>query len=258
VIVVGHAHFDGRRAFLNLPGIDLPYDDFAKLFDGVNCHQQVFFVTTPVSGFVTKPLSRPGRIVITATDNDPDVNETLSHTSLAQVLDTIEPSQTFDLNGDGAISLLELYVATTRDVAQRYFDDMLVITEHAQLDDNADGRGSELQIDYLPPEQGGRLTKAKPRSEWPEGRDGRLSVDTILRRQCQVHHSTSSACVSINLVFTITNEQTAADVPSRRYRAANTFIYECESVGRNSRSQVVSVLHSGLGRIRDRRQVVHE
>jgi hypothetical protein len=39
---------------------------------------------------------------------------------------------------------------------KRYVDDEKLPTEHARLDDNGDGHGSELQESYLPPELGGR------------------------------------------------------------------------------------------------------
>ena len=39
---------------------------------------------------------------------------------------------------------------------KRYVDDENLPTEHAKLDDNGDGHGSELQESYLPPELGGR------------------------------------------------------------------------------------------------------
>jgi hypothetical protein len=35
---------------------------------------------------------------------------------------------------------------------------MLLATEHARIDDNGDGRGTELQADFLSEELGGRLT----------------------------------------------------------------------------------------------------
>src|SRR5581483_10981662 len=73
VIVMGHAHFDGRHAFLNLPGPDMHQDDFGGLFRDLACREQVFLITTPASGYFIKPLSAPGRIVITATEADLEV-----------------------------------------------------------------------------------------------------------------------------------------------------------------------------------------
>jgi hypothetical protein len=181
VIVMGHAHFDGREAFLNLPGPDVNYKQLGELFRNISCRQQVFFVTTPASGFVIKTLSRPGHIVITATEADLELNETLFHGSLAKVLEEIEPGEKYDTDKDSRLSVFDLYIAVTRDVIQQYLDDMLIPTEHAQLDDNGDGRGTEVQIDYLTPEQGGREERDKSRQHRRDNRDGAVAATIALR-----------------------------------------------------------------------------
>ena len=42
VIVVGHAHFDGRRAWFNIPGRDLDWEQFGKFFQDLPAGRQVF------------------------------------------------------------------------------------------------------------------------------------------------------------------------------------------------------------------------
>lgn len=159
VIAIGHGHLDGRRSWFNVPGRDIDDRGFGKLFEGINAKEQVFFITMSASGFFLKPLSTPGRVVITATEADQEVNETLFHHALAEVLATAPAGTDRDKNGE--ISLLELYLATVANVMQRYLDDENLPTEHAQLDDNGDGRGSEVQEAYLPEELGGRPIKKK-------------------------------------------------------------------------------------------------
>ena len=83
VIVLGHGHYDGRHSHLNIPGPDLDEREFARLFQGLAAREQVFWITTSASGFFLKPLSAAGRIVITATEPDQEVNETLFPLSLA-------------------------------------------------------------------------------------------------------------------------------------------------------------------------------
>jgi hypothetical protein len=180
VIVIGHAHFDGRDAFLNLPGPDVNYKQFGELFQNISCRQQVFFVTAPASGFMIKTLSRQGRVVITATEADLELNETLFHSSFATALEEMEPGEKYDADNDSRLSLFDLYIAVTRDVAQKYVDDMLILTEHAQLDDNGDGRGTEVQFDYLTPEQGGREEPDTRRQPFRENRDGRVAATIAL------------------------------------------------------------------------------
>jgi hypothetical protein len=157
VIVVGHCYYDGRHSYLNIPGPDLDERAFGKIFEGLKAREQVFFVTTSASGFYVKPLAARGRVVIAATEPDREVNETLFPLALADVL--AGPPEGTDRDHDGSLSLLEIYLAVVADVMKRYVDEENLPTEHARLDDNGDGHGSELQEDYLPPELGGRAGK---------------------------------------------------------------------------------------------------
>lgn len=158
VIVLGHGHYDGRHSHLNLPGPDPDDRDFARIFEGLKAREQVFWITTSASGFFLKPLSGPGRIVITATEPDQEVNETLFPMAMADALTNLPEG--IDRDRDGQVSVLELYLAIVTDVMKRYVDAEDLPTEHARLDDNGDGRGREIQEDYLPPELGGRPAPA--------------------------------------------------------------------------------------------------
>lgn len=162
VIVIGHSHYDGKYSWLNLPGPDIQQTEFAKLFADVTAREQVFFITTPTSGFYVKPLSAKGRVVITATEVDWETNETEFPHELARVLSTPPAAKEFDIDEDGNTTLFDLYVTVARNLAQSYLERELLATEHPLLDDNGDGRGTELQIDYLTVEQGGRAKPNKP------------------------------------------------------------------------------------------------
>jgi hypothetical protein len=157
VFVLGHAHLDGRSSWLNLPGPDMNQLDFGKLFAGMACREQVFFITTPASGYFIKPLSAAGRVVITATESDAEVNETVFPSKLADVLAEPPALAEFDLDGDGRATLFDLYVWTARETAREFASGELLATEHSLLDDDGDGRGHEVQLDYLSEELGGRL-----------------------------------------------------------------------------------------------------
>lgn len=156
VFVIGHAHYDGRDNWLNLPGPDISQQGFGKLFEGINAGNQVFFLTFPCSGFYLKPLAKPGRITISATEAGLEPNATEFPTVLASLLATPPTAEEADIDADGKYSLLDLYLLITRRVAQLYQEDQTLATEHALIDDNGDGRGTELQIDFLTEEQGGR------------------------------------------------------------------------------------------------------
>ncbi|HVW38266.1 MAG TPA: hypothetical protein VHB99_13215 [Pirellulales bacterium] len=172
--VFGHAHFDGRASWLNLPGPDMNQIEFGKLFAEIKCREQAFFVATSASGYYLKPLAAPGRIVIVATEADFEVNETIFPHKLVKLLAQPPALAAFDVDGDGRATLLDAYLGAARDTAQEYASGELLATEHALIDDNGDGRGTELQTDYLTEELGGRLRagRAKPA---PRGGDGALA-----------------------------------------------------------------------------------
>jgi hypothetical protein len=165
VIVLGHAHYDGKYSWLNLPGPDIQQFEFAKLFHGLPAAQQVFWMTTSVSGQYVKPLSAKGRVVISATDVDWETNETEFPQELAKVFFSPPAEKALDVDQDGVITILDIYVKVIQNLAQAYLDRELLATEHPLLDDNGDGRGTEVQIDFLTVEQGGRLKKRKPAVE---------------------------------------------------------------------------------------------
>lgn len=154
VIVLGHAHFDGRWSNLNLPGPDMSTVEFAKAFADVRCQRQAFFMTTAVSGYFVRPLARPGRIVISATEADLEVNEPSFAMKLAERLKGLE--ETPDVDSDGNVTMLDLYVGIARDVAAQYEADKQLATEHSLIEDTGDNRPAELQAWYLPEKLGGR------------------------------------------------------------------------------------------------------
>ncbi|HEX5104485.1 MAG TPA: hypothetical protein VFV87_11770 [Pirellulaceae bacterium] len=181
VFVFGHSHYDGRHAWLNIAGPDLNNQEFGRFFEGLKCREQVFFITTSASGFYLKPLAAAGRVVIVATEPDLEVNETLFPHTLVKALADPPPYLEFDADRDGKLTLLDAYLWSARDIAQQYVTGELLATEHSLLDDTGDGRGTELQINYLSEELGGRL---KAGQDWPAPPTG----DGALARQIRLAH----------------------------------------------------------------------
>lgn len=179
VICLGHCHHDGRRAWYNLPGPDLSAADFGKLFADLACREQVFVMTTALSGFFLAPLSRPGRVVITATEADAETNETTFPQVFAQVLAGGLSRDEHDVDKDGKLTLFDLYVAVAREISQSYASADELATEHPQLDDDGDGLGHEPQNAYLPKEQGGSPPAGKTKR--PRPRDGVLAARVLLQ-----------------------------------------------------------------------------
>lgn len=189
VVIIGHSHFDGSTVFLNLPGRDMNQTDFGKLFKDINCREQVFFITVPVSGLFIRELSAKGRVVITATEADAETNEAHFHWHLANVLKDPPDTDEFDRDRDGRITLLDLYLTIVRRVMRDYREAELIPTEHALLDDNGDGRGTELQLDDLEPELGGRAFRRPLRVVIRPPGDGALAASIELPKSSSTMQS---------------------------------------------------------------------
>ena len=104
--------------------------------------------------------------MITATTADHEVNETEFPHALAEVCRM--DARTLDQDGDGQVSVWELFLRTTEAVEERFQKDQRAPTEHALLDDNGDRRGTER------PETG----KLAPKAAGPE--DGTLARQTVI------------------------------------------------------------------------------
>jgi hypothetical protein len=178
VLCLGHCHHDGRQAWWNLPGPDLNATEFGKLFVDLACREQVFVMTTSLSGYFLVPLARPHRVVITATEADAETNETTFPRVLAQFLAEGLKLADHDVDKDGKLSLFDLYVIVAKEIAQNYASAERLATEHPQLDDDGDGVGHEPQNAYLPEEQGG--IPAGKKSKRPPSRDGLLAARILL------------------------------------------------------------------------------
>lgn len=178
VVCLGHCHHDGRKAWWNLPGPDINSADFGKLFADLSCREQVFVMTMSLSGYFLAPLSRPDRVVIAATEADAEPNETTFPGVFAQFLVYGLKLADHDVDKDGKLSLLDLYVTVAKEIAQNYASAEQLATEHQQIDDDGDGVGHEPQSAYLPEEQGGSPPSKK--SNRPRPRDGLRSARILL------------------------------------------------------------------------------
>jgi hypothetical protein len=171
VFLLGHANYDGRHAFLHLHGPDMNESEFAKLFAGINCREQVFWLTTPAAGWMLPAFSAKGRVVISATARDAEFNETEFPHALTTAM--AQPRGVLDADGDGALTLLELFDRAVAEVAARFDSDHRIATEHAQLDDDGDGVGTEQ------PRHPGSDSEI-PSGNKKVGRDGALAARIVL------------------------------------------------------------------------------
>jgi len=175
VFTLGHGNYDGKHAWFHVAGRDPSNEDFGRWLGDLRCREQVLWLTHANSGWFVKPLSKPGRIVIAATAADDESNETEFPQALASVIS--KPRQALDTDQDGRLSVAELFSAVVQEVAKRFESDKRLPTEHAQLDDDGDGKGSE----DVTPKAKPAPDDTAPGSQTPaNARDGDLARTTFV------------------------------------------------------------------------------
>jgi hypothetical protein len=137
LVLIGHGTFDGRTAKFNLRGPDVSADDLAEWLKPVLRPVAVINTTSSSAPFLSK-LSAPGRVVITATKSGFEQNYARFGQYLAHAI--AEPQA--DLDKDGQTSLLEAFLIASGRVDEFYSAAGRLATEHALVDDNADGLGT--------------------------------------------------------------------------------------------------------------------
>lgn len=139
VLLLGHGSADNQAARFNVPGRDLTDADFASLLDQLGEQKIAFVNAASASGDFIKRLSGPNRIVITATKSGFERNETLFGEHFVKAL----TGDGADVDKDGRVSLLEAFTYARREVTRAYEATNRLQTEHAMLDDDGNGAGSD-------------------------------------------------------------------------------------------------------------------
>jgi hypothetical protein len=137
LVLIGHGTFDGRTAKFNLRGPDVSDSDLAQWLESMSRPLAVINTTSCSSPFL-QALSGADRVIITATKSGFETNFTHLGGALARTI--ADPES--DLDKDGQTSLLEAYLTAADRVNDFYTGEGRLKTEHALLDDNADGLGT--------------------------------------------------------------------------------------------------------------------
>lgn len=141
LVLVGHGTFDGRSAKFNLRGPDVAAEELAAWLQPVRRPVVVIDAASASAPFL-KALSGNDRVVVTATRSGREQNATRLGGFLAEAI--ADPAA--DLDKDGQTSLLEAFLTASKRVAASFSDAGLLATEHALLDDNGDGLGTEASL----------------------------------------------------------------------------------------------------------------
>ena len=136
VLLIGHGSFDGSTAAFNLPGPDLTADDYARLLARFTTQRVVFINTASSSGAFLSAVAAPGRIIVTATKTGGERNET----EFGQYFTAAFGDEAADRDRNGHVSIQEAFDYAKTKVADAFKQKGLLLTEHAVLDDGAEGR----------------------------------------------------------------------------------------------------------------------
>lgn len=138
IVLIGHGSGEGEQSRFNVPGRDLSALEYGALLDLFVTQQVGFINTASASGDFAQVLAGPNRVVVTATRDAHQNNQTVFPRFFSEALS----AELSDLDKDGRISLLEAYSYASREVKRFYEDDGRMLTETSQLEDNGDGEAS--------------------------------------------------------------------------------------------------------------------
>ncbi len=140
MVLIGHGNPRGDGAAFNLAGPDITATELAAALTGLGDLPLVLVNAASSSGPFIKPLSAPGRIVITATASGREFHATL----FANYFVAAFADSGADRDKDERVSILEAFDYARREVRREFESDKRILTEHALLDDNGDGDGSRM------------------------------------------------------------------------------------------------------------------
>jgi hypothetical protein len=137
LVLIGHGTFDGREARFNLRGPDVTATNLQEWLRPVTRPTAILNTASASAPFL-KALARTNRVILTATRSGNEVNATRLGQSIAEAIQ--DPKA--DLDQDGDLSLLELFLNATARTGEFYKSEGRLASEHALLDDNADALGT--------------------------------------------------------------------------------------------------------------------
>jgi len=139
VVLIGHGSGVARESKVNLSGPDPEAWEYEQWLRPFLRSTVVFVNGSSASGDFLPILAGPGRIIVTSTKSSTERNESVFYTHFAKGL----AGGDADADKDGRISVLEAFSYARAEVRRAYESDNRLLTEHAQLDDDGDGKGAD-------------------------------------------------------------------------------------------------------------------
>ena len=142
LFMVGHATKTGSGLKFNSPGRDISDIEWAALINQISAEQMVLIFGFPYSARVVSQVSKEGRTIITACS----AREGYMRSGFGNIFINAFSDRAADVDDNGAISLLEAFLYTQKQVRTWYENDGSVQSEHPHLDDNGDGIASRKEL----------------------------------------------------------------------------------------------------------------
>jgi len=138
LVLIGHGSYDGKEARFNLRGPDLTATSLANWLQPFRRPLIILNLASCSAPFLNK-LSATNRVVITATRSGTEQYYTRFGELFAKAL----TDSGADLDKDNQVSVLEAFIIASRRTSEFYKTENRIATEHALLDDNGDGLGTQ-------------------------------------------------------------------------------------------------------------------
>ena len=139
VVLIGHGATASGEPRFNLPGPDLTAAELGGLLARLGTMPVVVVNTASASGSFLPALAGKERAVVAATRTDGERNQT----RFAEFFVEAYATDAGDIDKDGRLSILEAFTWARRRVVESYERDGQLLTEHAVLDDDGDGKGTD-------------------------------------------------------------------------------------------------------------------
>lgn len=138
LVMIGHGTYLRGQAKFNLTGPDVSAEELNEWLKPLQQRPVAIINCASASGPFLPLLSGPNRIVVTSTQSGDEFNFARFGKYLAAAIESKES----DVDHDGVVSLLEAFLAASRQTQLFYREESRLATEHALLDDNGDAAGT--------------------------------------------------------------------------------------------------------------------
>ncbi|QDT04515.1 hypothetical protein K227x_29070 [Rubripirellula lacrimiformis] len=137
IVIIGHGTFARDVAKFNLVGPDFSARELASWLDPIERPLVIVNTSSSSAPFINR-LSKPGRVIVTATKSGSEMN----FARFGEFFSSAFLSLDSDLDHDDEVSVHEAFLNASGMVRKFYESESRIATEHALIDDNGDGKGT--------------------------------------------------------------------------------------------------------------------